>query len=76
MKNENDREDGYVVPHEEKLICVSCEVELVPTKVTVSYLDGSFPVEILSCPKCGYSFISEELAVNKMLRVEQELEDK
>ena len=76
MKNEKRDTDKQTSSHSERLVCVSCGLEMVPTKVTVSYLDGSFPVELLSCPQCGYSYIPEELAMGKMLRVEKELEDK
>jgi hypothetical protein len=45
-------------------------------KVTITYLESSFPVELLRCPQCGLVYIPEDLAVGKMLQVEKTLEDK
>jgi hypothetical protein len=45
-------------------------------KVTASYLGSEFPVDLLKCPKCGFVFVSEDLALGKMAEVEQTLEDK
>jgi hypothetical protein len=44
--------------------------------VTITYLESSFPVELLRCPQCGLVYIPEDLAVGKMLQVEKTLEDK
>lgn len=59
-----------------RLMCGKCQQELVLGKVTVSYLGNSFPVELLKCSSCGMAFVPEELAMGKMLQVEQALEDK
>ncbi|NLP43645.1 MAG: hypothetical protein GX351_03365 [Peptococcaceae bacterium] len=56
--------------------CVPCDVELELLPVKMSYLESEFPVKILSCPKCGQSYISEELALGKMLEAERALEEK
>ena len=40
------------------------------------YLDNAFPVELPVCPKCGFVFVPEELAMGKVLSVEKVLEDK
>jgi hypothetical protein len=45
-------------------------------RVVASYLGQSFPVELPRCPSCGFVYVSEELALGKMLKVEQALEDK
>ena len=45
-------------------------------KVEATYLGQRFPVELPRCPSCGFVYISEELALGKMLKVEQALEDK
>jgi hypothetical protein len=57
-------------------ICGKCKQALVMGKVTASYLGSEFPVELWKCPGCGKVFVSESLAMGKMLRVEQALEDK
>ena len=59
-----------------QLSCAKCKQDLVPGKVTVSYLGNSFPLELLKCPSCGLVFVSEDLATGKMLQEEQEMEDK
>jgi hypothetical protein len=45
-------------------------------KVMATYLGSEFPVELWKCSDCGKIFVPEELAIGKMLRVEQALEDK
>jgi hypothetical protein len=44
--------------------------------VIASYLGSEFPVELMKCPGCGIVFVPESLATEKMLKVEQALEDK
>lgn len=56
--------------------CAKCEKPLERGKVTASYLGNSFPVELLRCPGCGFVYVPEDLALGKMLQVEQALEDK
>ncbi|MDR3493250.1 MAG: hypothetical protein P4L82_01485 [Ancalomicrobiaceae bacterium] len=58
------------------LVCAACDVALEPGKVEASYLGQTFPVDLPRCPKCGFVFVSEDLALGKMLKVEQALEDK
>lgn len=57
-------------------MCDKCHQALMSQKVRVRYLDGSFEVELLKCPTCNMVFISEDLALGKMLEVEKGLEDK
>ncbi len=68
-----DQEKATAAP---KLICQKCKQELVLGKVTVTYLAGKFPIELLKCPGCGMVYVPEALATGKMLEVEQALEDK
>ncbi len=58
------------------LICAACDRPLEMGKVEASYLGQSFPVELPRCPSCGFVYVSEELALGRMLKVEQALEDK
>ena len=58
------------------LVCAACDVPLTMGKVEASYLGQRFPVELPRCPKCGFVYVSEELALGRMLKVEQALEDK
>lgn len=57
-------------------MCDKCQKALVVEKVKVRYLEGNFEVELLKCPTCKMVFISDELAMGKMLEVEKGLEDK
>ena len=68
MKEEN----GQNLPW----ICDKCKKALQLSKVKVCYLGGNFEVELMKCPECGAVFISEDLALGKMLEVEKGLEDK
>jgi hypothetical protein len=69
-------DDDWLFPSANALVCAKCDQALTPGEVTVTYLDFTFPVELLRCPSCGAAHISEELAIGKMLEVEQMLEDK
>ncbi len=57
-------------------ICANCNVPLETGKVDVAYLDNAFPVDLLKCPNCGLVLIPEDLALDKMMEVEKQLEDK
>ena len=61
---------------EGELFCGCCHVPLENGEVTLHYLGNDFPILMPRCPKCGQSLIPEELAVGKILEVEQALEDK
>lgn len=63
-------------PQVPSYICGKCKQALVLGRVTASYLGSEFPVELWKCPGCGKILVSESLAIGKMLRVEQALEDK
>lgn len=58
------------------LVCDKCGEKLIPRRVTLSYMNAAFPVELPACPKCGMVFIPEELAKGRILHVEKSLEDK
>ena len=58
------------------LRCARCDLALVRAKATAGYLGQTFPIELDRCPGCGAVFVPAELALGKMLQVEQLLEDK
>ncbi len=58
------------------MICLACDVALEPGKIEATYLGQTFPVDLPRCPKCGFVYVSEDLASGRMLKVEQALEDK
>jgi len=68
--------DKPAAPAEAQLMCARCNKPLVPGKVKASYLGNSFDVELPHCPAGGFVYVSEALALGKMLQVEQALEDK
>ena len=72
----DDQKKYYVVDPEGKLSCQKCKVDLVKGSATFHYLDNAFPVELPVCPKCGFIYVPEELALGKVLSVEKALEDK
>jgi hypothetical protein len=60
----------------QKWVCAKCNVSLDTQKIMVSYLGNSYPVELLSCPQCGQTLVTEDLAYGRMSEVEKALEDK
>lgn len=57
-------------------ICEKCKLPLENGKLMLYYMGNDFPIEMPRCPKCGISYIPEELALGKILQVEKALEDK
>lgn len=58
------------------LVCQKCNVPLEKSRAQFDYLGNAFPVELPMCPNCRFVYVPEELALGKVLRVEQSLEDK
>jgi hypothetical protein len=69
-------EDPSYLPDEPAWTCANCDVHLEPRSVDVAYLGSAFPVELAACPSCGLVLVPEDLALGRMLDVEQQLEDK
>ena len=68
--------DTPKAPEGAGLVCAACDRPLEMGKVEASYLGQRFPVELPRCPSCGFVYVSEDLALGRMLKVEQALEDK
>jgi len=64
------------LPSDMNWTCRPCGVALQPGMVELVYMENVFKVELPVCPKCSAVLIAEELAVGRMLEVEQLLEDK
>ena len=64
------------LPADMNWICSPCGEVLQPSMVDLHYMGNVFKVELPVCPKCAAVLISEELALGRMLEVEQLLEDK
>ncbi|MDR9788203.1 MAG: hypothetical protein RJR37_13325 [Peptococcaceae bacterium MAG4] len=56
--------------------CYKCKVPIKPSKARISYMGNEFSMELPRCPQCGLSLVPEELAIRKLLEIEQTLEDK
>jgi len=59
-----------------KIICEKCRIDLTPGKVTLTYLNSSFPVDLYKCAKCGIVYIPEDLALGKMDMAKKALKNK
>ena len=66
----------YTIDREGKLTCMKCKVKLQKGNAKFMYLDNGFPVELPVCPKCGFVYVPEELALGKVLSVEKAPGDK
>ena len=66
----------YTVDPMGKLTCFKCKVPLVKGRASFGYLGNAFPVELPVCPKCGFIYVPEDLALGRVLTVERSLEDK
>ena len=56
--------------------CGRCGRKLTIGKATLDYLGSRFTVDLPRCEPCDFTLIPEDLALGKMLEVEQMLEDK
>ena len=66
----------YTIDPQGKLKCLKCGVPLEKGRAKFLYLDNGFPVELPVCPKCGFVYVPEALALGKVASVERALEDK
>jgi hypothetical protein len=62
--------------NQEKLVCSKCNKELVPTTVNLEYLGHRISYQLPACPICKLTYVSEDVVLNTIHRVEKELEDK
>ena len=56
--------------------CFRCKEKMVVKEVEALYLDITQFVEGLKCPKCGTAYLTEEVAVEKVAKGEEEIEAK
>ncbi|PHR24495.1 MAG: DNA-binding protein [Desulfotalea sp.] len=64
------------LPKDMDWTCELCRQKLQPGFVELHYAGNVFKVELPVCPQCSRVLIPEELAVGRILEVEQLLEDK
>lgn len=55
------------VSNGKRLKCLKCDILLEGEKININYLKSIFPAELLRCPKCGLTYVSEDLALEKIL---------
>ena len=56
--------------------CAKCGEPLKESQVQVQYVGNVFSMKMLTCPKCGVSMVTEEMATDRMAEAERVLEDK
>ena len=61
---------------EEDVCCCRCNEKMIPLKKDFEYMGRRFQHELLTCPKCGQSYLPKELAEGKMRKLEETLEIK
>ena len=68
----SDRREELV----EQWHCFKCKEEMKEASVRMTYLKITQRAPVLKCPKCGAAYITEEMAVEKISKGEQEIESK
>lgn len=61
---------------EERIACGKCQLPLARARTRLTYQGVKFEAELPTCPKCGQTFVPEDLALGKMHELEITLEDK
>ena len=56
--------------------CFKCKEKMEETEIELVYMEIEGKQAGLRCPKCGVSYITEEIAVDKMVRGEKMIEEK
>lgn len=56
--------------------CFKCKQRTERTEVKLVYMDIDGKSEGLRCPKCGATYITEEIATDKLARAEKMIEQK
>ena len=56
--------------------CFKCKEKMEAAEIKLVYMEIEAKGEGLRCPKCGASYITEEIAIEKMARAEKMIEQK
>jgi len=62
--------------NESNLICLKCNCKLEYENTNMYYMEYKLAEKFLRCPVCKQVYIPEEIALGKMVEVEESLEDK
>lgn len=57
-------------------VCNKCNAQMEVRETSFEYMRLSFSMPLPRCPICGLVYISEEIAKEKLAKVEIELEEK
>ncbi len=66
----------HVKPEDLTWKCFRCDRQVVAEPVLVEYLGNNITSELPQCPSCHIVLVSEELAMGKIVEVQEILEDK
>jgi uncharacterized protein with PIN domain len=61
---------------EKRQRCCLCGIDMEMGQAAFAYMDKHFNHELLRCPSCGQVYIPEEMVREKILEVEQIMEEK
>ena len=56
--------------------CFKCKEPMVKCNVTMEYLETSYTIEGITCPKCGEVYLLEETVVEQVSKAEWYVESK
>ena len=56
--------------------CFKDKVKMVDSNLRMAYLKKTSTIVGMKCPKCGISFIREEIVVGRIAKAEQMIEKK
>ena len=56
--------------------CFKCNEKAEAAQITLVYMEIEAKQEGLRCPKCGASYITEEMAIDKVAKAEKMIEEK
>lgn len=60
----------------EKWHCFKDKVPMVETGIVLFYLNITDIINGLKCPKCGVTYLDEEIVTEKVVKAEQMVENK
>ena len=58
----------------EQWYCFECKEKMVEGNVLINYLDTTYTIEGIKCPKCSTAYLLEEIVQDKVVRVEAMME--
>ena len=56
--------------------CFKCKEKMEPSELQMVYLEVDGTTEGIKCPQCGASYVTEDVATDKLARAEKMIEEK